>query len=44
MSRRPSFQSAWAAFIAVSLPVAAVGKKIGGNVQIGNVLYAESLG
>ena len=33
MSRRPSFQSAWAAFMAVRLPVVAVGKKIGGNVQ-----------
>jgi hypothetical protein len=30
---RPSFNSAWSAFMAVSLPVAAVGKKIGGNVE-----------
>lgn len=30
---RPSFSSAWGAFTAVQLPVIAVGKKIGGNVQ-----------
>jgi hypothetical protein len=31
--RRPSFNSAWTAFLAVRYPVATVGKKIGGNVQ-----------
>lgn len=30
---RPSFGSAWAAFTTIRLPVGAVGKKIGGNVQ-----------
>jgi len=30
---RPSFNSAWAAFMAVRVPVGEVGKKIGGNVQ-----------
>ena len=30
---RPSFNSAWVAFMAVRLPIAEVGKKIGGNVQ-----------
>lgn len=30
---RPLFQTAWTAFMAVRLPVAAVGKKIGGKVQ-----------
>ena len=30
---RPSFNNAWAAFMAVKIPVAEVGKKIGGNVQ-----------
>lgn len=30
---RPSFDSAWAAFMAVRVSVAAVGQKIGGNVQ-----------
>lgn len=30
---RPAFNSAWVAFMAVQLPVAEVGKKIGGNVQ-----------
>jgi hypothetical protein len=30
---RPSFNSAWSAFMAVRIPVAEVGKKIGGNVQ-----------
>jgi hypothetical protein len=30
---RPSFNSAWGAFMAVKLPVAEVGSKIGGNVQ-----------
>ena len=31
--RRPSFQRAWTAFMAVRLSVKDVGKKIGGNVQ-----------
>jgi hypothetical protein len=31
--KRPSFASAWAAFMAVKLSVADVGKKIGGHVQ-----------
>lgn len=30
---RPLFKNAWAAFMAVRLPVAEVGRKIGGNVQ-----------
>lgn len=30
---RPPFTSAWAAFMAVNIPVDQVGKKIGGNVQ-----------
>lgn len=30
---RPSFKKAWAAFLAVRLPVSDVGKKIGGFVQ-----------
>lgn len=30
---RPSFNAAWAAFMAVRVPVLEVGKKIGGNVQ-----------
>jgi hypothetical protein len=30
---RPSFNTAWAAFMAVNVPVSQVGKKIGGNVQ-----------
>ncbi len=33
MARRPSFNSAWTAFMAIRLPVAEVGKKIGGVVQ-----------
>jgi hypothetical protein len=31
--RRPNFDRAWHAFIAVRLPVKAVGEKIGGNVK-----------
>ena len=31
--KRPSFNHAWAAFMAVRLPVKEVGRKIGGNVQ-----------
>lgn len=30
---RPSFSSAWAAFQEVNIPVAAIGKKLGGNIQ-----------
>ena len=30
---RPTFGSAWGAFMVVQLPIAEVGKKIGGNVQ-----------
>lgn len=33
MARRPSFNSAWSAFMAVRLPVKDVGKRIGGKVQ-----------
>lgn len=33
MASRPSFNSAWNAFMAVLMPVEAVGKKIGGYVQ-----------
>lgn len=32
--RRPSFSSAWSAFADVRIPVAEVGKKIGGKVQV----------
>ena len=31
--KRPTFSSAWGAFMVVQLPIAEVGKKIGGNVQ-----------
>ena len=31
---RPTFQAAWNAFVAVRVPVRAVGKLIGGNVQV----------
>lgn len=33
MPNRPSFNSAWAAFMAMRVPVAQVGKRIGGYVQ-----------
>jgi len=33
VNKRPLFTKAWAAFMAVRMPVKEVGKKIGGNVQ-----------